>query len=59
MRTIDSPGDRISATLRKCSKEVEGEVGIIYDFRKGGGYMQSNTHFGKGLLLITGSRSHC
>lgn len=41
--------------LKNCSKEVGGEVSIICDFSEGG-YMQSGTHFGRGLLLVLRSR---
>ena len=38
--------------LRNCSEEVEGKASIIYGFSEGGS-VQSSTHFGRGLLLVT------
>ena len=44
--------------LRNCSTEVVAKVSTVYDFNERG-YMQSSTHFGKGLLLVVSSRCHC
>ena len=45
--------------LGNYSKEVGAGGGNQYicDFGEGG-CMQSSTHFGRGLLLVTGSRCH-
>lgn len=40
--------------LRNCSKEVGGNFSVMYDFSEGA-YMQSCTHFGRALLLVTGA----
>ena len=37
--------------MRNCSEEVRGEVSTS-DFGEGGGYVQSSTRLGGGLLLV-------
>ena len=43
--------------LRNCSKEVGREISIYMIW--GRGFLQSSTHLGGRLLLITGSRYLC
>ena len=53
-----SLGDNISDSSEKLLQRGWGEIGSTYDFSEGR-YMQSNTHFGRDLLLVMRSRCHC
>ena len=52
-----SPGDSLSGSPEELLQRTRGEVSVMYDFGEGG-YVQSSTGFGRGLLLVMRSRYH-
>ena len=51
-------GDSIPDCSEKLPWRGRGKVSDTYGFSEGG-YVQSGTHCGRGLLLVTKSSCHC